>query len=34
MVLKDIFIGEPDGLSEARQDKFIDFFSFKNLLNF
>lgn len=30
MVLKDIFIGEPDGLSEARQDKFIDFFYNKN----
>ncbi|RJW84390.1 hypothetical protein DWZ86_14775 [Clostridiales bacterium AF36-10] len=25
-MLKDIFVGEPDGLSEARQDKFIDYF--------
>ena len=30
MVLKDIFVGDPDGLSEARQDKFTDFFYNKN----
>ena len=30
MKLKDIFVGEPDGLSEARQEKFTDYFYNKN----
>lgn len=30
MILKDIFVGDPDGLSEARQNKFEDYFYNKN----
>lgn len=30
MVLRELFVGDPDGLSEARQDKFTEYFYNKN----
>lgn len=32
--LKNIFIGDPDGLAEARKDKFNEFFYKKNMKNY